>query len=290
MATSKQWQLAREAAERYEHILVPAILGPCAQALVEWSNLQAGEVVVDVGCGTGAAARFAAAYVGPSGRVIGIDVNAGMIEVAKSLPPVQGAAIDWYEQSAFDLPLSDQTADVALCAQTLQFLADRRLALAEMHRVVKPGGRVTLSLWCDIQESPYFNALVEAVAHRIGSDTAAGLGAAFGLTNPNEINSLVSQAGFKAVEVTATQLELDLPPLEEFVPKHISATPMAAGYSAADPAVRQAVIDDLKTELAQFQHQEGLRVPFRSYLARGYKETKMEEQVTSHSFPSITRM
>jgi ubiquinone/menaquinone biosynthesis C-methylase UbiE len=271
MSTSKQWQLAHEAAERYEHILVRAILGPFARALVEWSNLQSGELVVDVGCGTGAAARFAAKYVGPSGRVVGIDVNAGMIEVAKSLPPVQGASIDWYEKSAFDLPFSDQTIDVALCAQTLQFLDDRRLALTEMHRVIKSGGRVTLSLWCDIQESPYFNALVATISQHIGSDTAAGLGAAFGLTNPDEIRSLLSSAGFSAVEITVTQLELDLPPLEEFVPKHISATPMTVGYSAASQVAQQAVIDDLITKLAQFKYKDGLRLPFRSYTARGYK-------------------
>ncbi|MCL4294974.1 MAG: hypothetical protein KJ077_04575 [Anaerolineae bacterium] len=97
MATSRQWQLAHEAAERYEHILVPAILGPFAQALVEWSALQPDEVVVDIG--TGAAARFAAERVGPAGRAIGIDVNGGMIDVPKARTP-QGAPIDWYQKNA----------------------------------------------------------------------------------------------------------------------------------------------------------------------------------------------
>lgn len=276
MATSKQWQLAREAAERYERILVPAILGPFALELVAWSKVQPGEVVVDVGCGTGAAARFAAGFAGPAGRVIGVDINAGMLEVAKSLPPVQGVAVDWYEKSACDLPLADQTVDVALCAQTLQFITDRRSALAEMYRVTKPGGRVTLSLWCDIKENPYFNALVAAISHHIGSDTAAGLGAAFGLSQPNEIRALVSNAGFSEVNITASQLELDLPPLEEFVPRHISATPMTVGYSAASQGAQQAVIADLKMELAPFRWNGGFRVPFRSYLARGYRDPRKE--------------
>jgi ubiquinone/menaquinone biosynthesis C-methylase UbiE len=273
MSASRQWQLASAAAKQYERVLVAAILGPFAQALVRWSELQAGEVVVDVGCGTGAAARFAAATVGSTGRVVGVDINTAMIGVAKSLPPVHGATIDWYENSAFDLPLADQSVDVALCAQTLQFLTDRKLALAEMVRVTKPDGRVALSLWCDIQGSPYFAALVTAISDHIGSDTAAGLGAAFGLTDPDEINSLVSRAGFNTVELTTTQLELDLPPLEEFVPQHIEATPMAVGYQAASQAVQQAVVAALKTKLAPFKHKEGLRVPFKSYLIRGYKQT-----------------
>jgi hypothetical protein len=59
MATSTQWQLIRDAAERYERIAMPAILGPFAQLLVEWANLPLGAFVLDVGCGTAAAARSA---------------------------------------------------------------------------------------------------------------------------------------------------------------------------------------------------------------------------------------
>ncbi|MEJ2158430.1 MAG: methyltransferase domain-containing protein [Desulfobacteraceae bacterium] len=100
MEISKQWQLARGAAERYERILVPAILGPAAQALVDWTGLRDGESVVDVGCGTGAAAQGAAKKVGPKGRVAGVDLNPGMIDVARSIPPNSGAPIEWFEDNA----------------------------------------------------------------------------------------------------------------------------------------------------------------------------------------------
>jgi ubiquinone/menaquinone biosynthesis C-methylase UbiE len=112
-----------------------------------------GEVVVDIGCGTGAAARIAAEKVGASGRVVGVDINAGMLDVARSLPSVRGAVIEWFENSAYQLPFTKPDFDVALCAQTLQFLEDRRQAVAEMYRVLKPGGRIALSLWCEIRES-----------------------------------------------------------------------------------------------------------------------------------------
>lgn len=72
---------------------------------------------------------------------------------------------------------------MTLCAQTLQFLNERPLALAEMYRVLKPGGHLALSLWRPIQEKPYFDALVAAVKRHVDPATAAGLGAAFFLTH-----------------------------------------------------------------------------------------------------------
>lgn len=269
--TSTQWQLARDAAERYEQILVPTILGPAARALVEFAALQAGEAVLDVGCGTGAAARCAAEKVGPAGRVAAVDVNAGMIDVAQSLPPVAGATIEWFANSAYELPFAEVEFTAVLCAQTLQFLDDRPRALAEMYRVLKPGGRVALSLWCEIQESPYFDALVQAVTRHISAETAVGLRAAFGLSDLETIRTLVEAAGYTHPGVEVKQLDLRLPILSEFVPRHVSATPMAAGFSAASPEKRQAVVAEVSEKLASYDSGNGVCVPFRTYLVQAVK-------------------
>jgi SAM-dependent methyltransferase len=266
MVTSTQWQLAREAAGRYLKILEPAILGPFAQALVTWSNLRPGQTAVDVGCGTGAAARYAAAALGPAGRVIGVDVNRGMIEVARSRPPVQGAPIEWYQENAYQLPFRDQTADVVLCAQTLQFLTDRHQALAEMRRILRPGGRLAVSLWRPLDENPYFQALLATITDYLGPDIAGGLKAAFALTGAAEIRALLAGGNFWNVEVKVVQLELDLPPLPLFIPRHVSATPMASAFDAASPAAQQAVIADVARQLAPYQTKNGIRVPFRCHL------------------------
>jgi ubiquinone/menaquinone biosynthesis C-methylase UbiE len=271
MATSAQWQVARDAAGRYDQVLVPAILGPAARALVELSDLRGGETVLDVGCGTGAAARFAAVKVGSSGRVSGVDVNAGMIEVAKSLPPVRGAAIEWIENSAYQLPFSEAAFDIAFCAQTLQFLEDRPRALAEMYRVLKPGGRIALSLWCDLPESPYFHALVQAVTDHIGVETASGLRAAFSLSDPEKIRVLLTRAGFKDPRATVKQLDLELPDLDEFVPRHVSATPMAGGFHAASEGARSEVVRQVSEQLCPYETAHGIRVPFRTHLVMSTK-------------------
>ena len=271
MTTSTQWQLARDAAERYERILVPTILGPAARALVEFAAPQAAEAVLDVGCGTGAAARCAAERVGSAGRVVGVDVNAGMIDVAQSLPPVEGATVEWLVKGAYEMPFVGAEFAVALCAQTLQFLDDRPRALAEMYRVLKPRGRIAVSLWCDIRESPYFDALVQAVTDHIGTETAMGLRAAFGLSEPETIRALVKGAGFSNLRTTVKQLDLRLPVLSDFVPRHVSATPMAAGFNSASPEKRHAVIENVSDKLASYGTGAGVRVPFRTHLVQATK-------------------
>lgn len=273
MSAPTEWHLEREAAERYERILVPAILGPFAQALVDWAGPRPGEVVLDAGCGTGSAARHAAVRVGPAGRVVGVDISAGMIDVARSLPPISGssgsqAPIDWRQESVYHLPILNQSIDLVLCAQTLQFLGDRHRALVEIHRVLKPGGRIAISLWMPIIENPYFHSLVEAVTAYVGAETAAGLKAAFNLSDPALVRDLLLDVEFRALTFSTKELYLTLPPMSEFVPRHVSATPMASGYASASSTARQAVVDEMTARMANYARDGKPRVPFRSHLVQ----------------------
>src|SRR3954454_23201747 len=102
----ERWQLAGTAAEIYQEHLVPAIFGPWAPVVVKAAALQPGERVLDVACGTGAVAREAAAHVGVTGTVVGLDLNPGMLAVARGLPPVSGAGVDWREGDATAMPFA----------------------------------------------------------------------------------------------------------------------------------------------------------------------------------------
>ncbi len=266
MTASTQWQLAQDAAERYQTVLTPTILGPFAQALVDFAELQAGEHVGDVGCGTGAAARHAAKTVGSVGQVAGVDVNASMIAVARSLPTVGGDPIEWHVAQATELPFADQSLDIVLCAQTLQFLLEKQPSLAEMKRVVKSSGRVAVSLWTPIEDNPYFYTLVETVARHIGPETAVGLKSAFALTNTDEIYSLLDEAGFAQIDMQMAQLDLPMPALTEFVPRHIQATPMANGFNQASKATQQTVVQEVAEKLNAYVANGRTQIPFHSHM------------------------
>ena len=271
MATSANWQLTREAAQRYEDILVPVILGPFARIVVDRANLKDGETVLDVGCGTGIVARHAARQVGPTGKVVAADLNEGMLEVARSLAPVSGAAIEWHKADAAQLPIRDGSADVVLCAQVLQFIPDRGKALAEMHRVLKPGGRAVLCVWAPLPENPYFEAVAESVSRQIGPDADVALRTPFALGNPDEIHALLRNAGFHEVHVDTVELELPLPDPAEYVPRHLLATPMADVFNAATVGSREAIVREVSDRLAAYRTGKEIRVNFRSRLALAEK-------------------
>src|SRR5712664_1454339 len=109
--------------EIYERHMVPAIFGPWAVDLVKLAALIPGERVLDVACGTGIVARLAAERVGPMGRVIGLDLNAGMLTVARSAS-AGTENIEWREGNATALPFADKTFELVLCQQGLQFFPD----------------------------------------------------------------------------------------------------------------------------------------------------------------------
>jgi 2-polyprenyl-3-methyl-5-hydroxy-6-metoxy-1,4-benzoquinol methylase len=265
--TSATWQLGLDAARRYEDVLVRAILGPFARALVDALSPRSGEVVVDVGCGTGAAARRAAELVGPSGAVVAADVNAAMLEVARSLPAAAGAAIEWSESPAERLACADAGADVVVCAQVLQFVQDRALALREMRRVARRGARIGVGVWCALEENPYFAAVEESLARHLGSDAAGGLRAAFALADGEELLEIFAGAGLERPTVSIHQIELALPLPDVFVPQHVAATPVAAAFEAAPEPVRAEIAAAAGARLAPFSDGTGLRVPFRSWFA-----------------------
>ena len=127
-------------------------------------------VLLDVACGTGAVIRLAAKQ-GHDGRLAGIDLNSGMLGVARSMPP-NGPPIEWYEGSALDLPFPAASFDVVLCQLGLQFFPDRPRALRQMARVLRPGGRAGLSVCSAIERTPAAHAFVQALDKHLGPDAS----------------------------------------------------------------------------------------------------------------------
>jgi ubiquinone/menaquinone biosynthesis C-methylase UbiE len=109
--------------------------------------LQPGESVLDVGCGTGVFLPGLAAAVGPAGRVVGLDHSAAFLEDARTR--LAGASlagrVELVEGDVHRLPFADGTFDAAHCERVLMHVEDPALAIREMLRVVRPGGRALVA-------------------------------------------------------------------------------------------------------------------------------------------------
>jgi SAM-dependent methyltransferase len=274
---STRWQLARDAAVRYQDVIVPWILGPFAEALVELASPRLGESVLDVGCGTGAAARAAALAVGRDGRVVGLDLNVGMLEVARGIDLAEDARpgdpepapIEWIEATAAAMPLADRSFDAVVSAQVLQFVPELDAAAGEIVRVLRPGGRAAVSVWRSQAYNPYFAAQVGAITDRLGAEAADGLAAGFRLTDPAPLVEALTAAGMEGVEVATIDLLLNLPPLADWAPRHLAATPVAPALGAAAPGIARELGADIAQAMTDYATPDGVRVPFSTWVIEG---------------------
>jgi len=259
-------------AENYERYFVPAIFHPWAVDLVDTAEPQVGERVLDVACGTGVVSRVAGGRVGTSGKIVGLDINPAMLSVAGSIVP-EGSAIEWKTGSADSMPFPDQSFDLVLCQQGLQFFPDKTAALAEMNRVLAPGGRVALSVWRDIRHIPGYAAFADAIEAHLTPEPANFVRLTGALGDEAVLRNLLDEAEFHDLEVRLATKEIHFPSAEDFVWQWVQTTPLAwmQVVNQADDSVRAAVVADLEDRLQDYQDGDGLTFPIEAYIATGSK-------------------
>lgn len=227
-------------AELYERDFVPAIATPVSEELMRTADLQPGERVLDIACGTGLIARLAAERVGPTGSVTGIDVAPDMIEVARTTPAPAAPAIDWQVRDATALDLPNDSYDVVTCQMGLQFVADRPQAVAEMRRVLVPGGRLVINTPGTIQ--PPFELMERAIADHISPQLGGFVRAVFSIHDPGVLAELLRGAGLRDVEAREYIATFRLPDPATFLWQYVNLTPMGP-FVAQVPQEAQAAME-----------------------------------------------
>jgi ubiquinone/menaquinone biosynthesis C-methylase UbiE len=216
--------------------------------------------VLDVACGTGVVARLASQQVGATGAVAGLDVNPGMLGVARSVTP-PGMPIAWHEASAEAMPLPDASFDVVLCQMGLQFMPDKHAALREMQRVLVRGGRLILNTPGPTPQ--VFTIMAEGLARHVGAEAAGFVHHVFSLHDTAEIENLVRGAGFKDVSVQSGTRLLRLPAPEKFLWQYVYSTPLAGAVAQLDDERRGALERDVVAKWQDFVEDRHLVLQLR---------------------------
>lgn len=250
MSDADLGQISASAADIYEEFFVPALFGEWAPRLCAAVDVAAGERVLDVACGTGVAARAAVERVGAAGRVTGIDRNEGMLAVARRIAP----AIDWQTGLAERLPFEDGAFDAVLSQFGLMFFEDRRQALAEMWRVLKPGGRVAVAVWDTAASSPGYASMLALLRRLFGAPAADALGTPFVLGDPEELRALFAAAGLGEARIETQTGTARFASIEAWVHTDVKGWTLA---DMIDEAQYQRLLVAARRELAVYADAEG---------------------------------
>ncbi|HMQ95289.1 MAG TPA: methyltransferase domain-containing protein [Amaricoccus sp.] len=235
-------QVSTAAAEIYESFFVPALFGQFAAPAAEAARIAPAACVLDVACGTGALTRALAHRAGPQGRVVGLDRNPGMLAVARRAAP----GIDWREGRAEGLHYNDAAFDAVTCQFGLMFFEDRTAALRQMWRVLRPGGRLVVTVWDDVAHSPGYAAMLALLERLFGAETAAGLRAPFVLGDPADFAAELAAAAIPGAALRTLPGIARFPSIADWVHTDIRGWTLAdaiddAQYARLQEAARDAL-------------------------------------------------
>ncbi len=156
------------------------------------AGLKKGETVLDLGAGAGFDVFLAAAKVGPTGKAIGVDMTHEMLEKARENAEKKGIENAEFRLGDIEnLPVADSTADVVISNCVINLASDKRRVFQEIYRVLKPGGRVSIT---DI-------ALQKELPQNIRNDITAYTGCVSGAVLIDEYREIVESSGLSDVKI-----------------------------------------------------------------------------------------
>lgn len=241
------------------------VLGPVADILIDRAGAKAGERVIDVGCGSGVTTIALAQKVGPSGRVLGIDISGPMLARARASAPkdlpveftLADATVHRFDPAAFDLLAS---------RFGVMFFADPVLSFANMRKALRPSGRLAFACWREPRENPFFMAPLQAAYKHVPKLPQQGPEdpGPFAFASEARVNRILNEAGFTGVEMEACPLLLDSAMglgLDSAVQSSFEIGPVSRALEGQPEELRTAAAHSIREALAPFAKGDAVLLP-----------------------------
>jgi ubiquinone/menaquinone biosynthesis C-methylase UbiE len=264
-STRKQWETVAEAWNRWGPTL-QHWLEPVTEAMFEMARLAPGERVLDVAGGSGEPALSAVARVSPGGYVLSTDIATNLVRLATENARERGLSANQFEAQVMDgerLELPETSFDAVLSRLGLIYFPDRPKALTEIHRVLKPGGRVALASFTTAAANPFFAIPITIIRRRAQLPVPApGTPGPFSLGSRELMEDALRQAGFGEIETRVVLAPLRFATAAEclrFEQESFGALhEMLAGVSEME---REAAWEEIHQELRKLEGTAGFESP-----------------------------
>jgi SAM-dependent methyltransferase len=233
-------------------------------SMLELAALQPGDRVLELACGPGGVGLAAAQRIGPEGKVVISDVAAEMTEIAAA----RASALGLGNVSARQLDLEsldepDGSYDVVLCREGIMLVQDPVRAAGEIRRVLRPRGRVVLSVWGARQRNPWLGVVFDSVSVQLGVPVPPpGVPGPFSLDDPGRLTQVLSEAGLADVEVGELPTPYHADSFDEWWRRTAAlAGPLAQMLEAVPEPAARALRARARDRISVYQTPTGLEIP-----------------------------
>jgi ubiquinone/menaquinone biosynthesis C-methylase UbiE len=229
----------------YHTFLGPMIFEDYARDMSRRLAVRDGARVLELACGTGIVTREIAAAMPAGATLLATDLNAAMLEVARTHMAGDGRVM-YQAVDACELPFADRSFDVIACQYGVMFFPDKVKAMQEARRVLVPGGRYVFSVWDALEHNPIPRAVHETLAAMFPADPPLFLAKTpYGWSDRAEIQRVVRAGGFQECTIETVGFPCAAATSEDAARAWCEGTPLLAALSergVSDPApVRRAV-------------------------------------------------
>jgi len=233
--------------------LLDRLMAPIARAVVDAAGLVNGQAVLDVGCGSGATTFEAAWRTGPTGRAVGVDISAALVELAR-----RRAGEDGLEGVAFLLADAqthpfDAAFDAVVSRFGVMFFPDPVAAFANLSRALKPGGKLAFAAWRSPEENPLSLIPLQAAAPflpevpRFEADAPGR----FAFADPDRVRTVLEASGWREVKIDPLDVSSPLS-FDELMIMSLRLGPLNPILKDADETVRGQVRQAVAEALAPY--------------------------------------
>ena len=256
---------------RYTEVALPEFR-PFGRRLIELTGIRSGMWVLDVATGPGEPALTIARRVGPRGLVAGVDFSPTMLRRARARARALGVRnAQFHEMDAERLSFEGLTFDRVVCRFGLMLMPDAERALAEMHRVLVPDGRVAVAVWSAQSKVNTLGIVRRTLARHDAFHPPPGAPDFFRFGKAGVMERALRAAGFRRVRSERMTVEWAFDSPEEFWDSMKRGPSLRRALATVSPSVRRAVKADVFRALAKYERNGRLRIPNEAVLALGIK-------------------
>ena len=216
-----------------------------AGRMLDLAEVGTGDRVLELACGPGGLGLAAAERVGPGGEVVLTDVAEQMTAIAAARAAELGLGnVAFRRLDLEDIDEPDASYDVVLCREGLMFALQPARAVAEIRRVLRPGGRVAIAVWAARERNPWLGLVMDVVSEQTGAPVPPpGIPGPFALGEAGELRRLLDKAGLTDVQVGELSVPLRTASFDEWWAR---TSALAGPLSAILPSLPEAAVQAMR--------------------------------------------